>query len=128
MNKVLLFFIMVWLHIVDDYYLQSILAQMKQKKWWINNEEYKPLYKYDYIVALIAHGFSWSFTVHIPFIVLYFMNSNINQYTLIFSIIIHTFIHTYVDNMKANKRCINLIVDQLIHMIQLIIILIIMMI
>lgn len=124
MNKVLLFFIMVWLHIVDDYYLQSILAQMKQKKWWTDHKEYKPLYKYDYIVALITHAFSWSFTVHIPFMVLYFMNGNINQYVLIFSIIIHTCIHAYVDNLKANKLCINLIVDQLIHMVQLIIILI----
>ena len=29
--------IMVFLHIVDDYYLQGVLATMKQKDWWIKN-------------------------------------------------------------------------------------------
>ena len=56
---------MIFLHIVDDYYLQGILAQMKQKKFW---KEQAPdeKYKYDYIWALIMHGFSWAFMIMLP--------------------------------------------------------------
>lgn len=44
----MIFLTMIFLHIVDDYYLQGILAQMKQKKFW---KEQAPdvKYKYDYI-------------------------------------------------------------------------------
>ena len=28
---------MIFLHIVDDYYLQGVLAKMKQRKWWEDN-------------------------------------------------------------------------------------------
>ena len=47
----MIFLTMIFLHIVDDYYLQGILAQMKQKKFW---KEQAPdeLYKYDYIVLI----------------------------------------------------------------------------
>lgn len=34
MNNCFLLLLMIFLHIVDDYYLQGILASMKQKEWW----------------------------------------------------------------------------------------------
>lgn len=34
MNNLFIILAMVFCHIVDDYYLQSCLASMKQKKWW----------------------------------------------------------------------------------------------
>ena len=37
MLKMFLLFAMLFLYIVDDYYLQGILASMKQKKWWKEN-------------------------------------------------------------------------------------------
>ena len=46
MIKLLL--LMIFAHIVDDYYLQGILASMKQKSWWTKQEGYKSLYKNDY--------------------------------------------------------------------------------
>ena len=63
----MIFLTMIFLHIVDDYYLQGILAQMKQKKFW---KEQTPdeLYKYDYIWALIMHAFSWTFMIMLPLI------------------------------------------------------------
>ena len=35
--KILVLFLMLFLHVVDDYYLQGILASMKQKSWWQKN-------------------------------------------------------------------------------------------
>jgi len=112
--KLFVLFAMIFSHIVDDYYLQGILANMKQRKWWEENAPDK-MYRHDYIVALIAHAFSWSFMITIPTLLV----SNNYPIMCVF-IIINTIIHAYVDHQKANKRCINLIVDQLCHIIQII--------
>lgn len=106
---------MIFAHIVDDYYLQGILASLKQKSWWENQKNYKQMYKYDYIVALIMHAFSWSFMVSLP--VLYL---GLTKWITV-AIILNTIIHGIVDDLKANKHKINLIVDQSIHIIQIII-------
>ena len=119
--KLLILFTMIWLHIIDDYYMQGKLAYMKRKEWWLKLPEYKSLFKYDYIVALICHAFSWSFIVHIPSIILaYFYNRR--YYIIIISILMHMVIHAYIDHIKANKKEINLILDQSLHLFQLIII------
>ena len=112
--KLLILFAMIFAHVVDDYYLQGILAKMKQKKWWEENAPNK-MYRYDYIVALIAHAFSWSFMITVPTLLI----SN-EYFTMGIFIIINTILHAYVDNLKANEHCINLIVDQLCHMLQII--------
>ena len=106
---------MIFAHIVDDYYLQGILASLKQKTWWENQKSYKPMYKYDYIVALIMHAFSWSFMVSLP--ILYFGFTK----WIVVAIVLNTIIHGIVDDLKANKGKINLIVDQSIHIIQIVI-------
>lgn len=113
--KLFILFVMIFAHIVDDYYLQGILASLKQKSWWENQKSYKPMYKYDYIVALIMHAFSWSFMVSLP--ILYFCFTE----WISIAIILNTIIHGIVDDLKANKRKINLIVDQSIHIVQIII-------
>ena len=121
MNYIFILFAMFFFHIFDDYYLQGILAQMKQKSWWINQKEYKSFYRYDYLVALIMHSFSWSFMIHLPIIIYYYMN-NINISIIYFIlIIIQTIIHVIVDNAKANTKSINLVIDQSIHIVQIII-------
>ena len=94
---------------------------MKQKSWWINQKEYNSFYKYDYLVALIMHSFSWSFMIHLPIIIYYYMNNvNISVVYLIL-IIIQMIIHIIVDNAKANTKSINLVIDQSIHIAQIII-------
>ena len=65
-NKTFILFSMIFLHIIDDYKLQGILASMKQKRWWREQKEYKPFYKYDYIIALIDHSISWTFMIMLP--------------------------------------------------------------
>ena len=112
--KLLILFAMMFAHIVDDYYLQGILAKMKQKKWWEENAPDK-MYRYDYIVALITHAFSWSFMITVPTLLI-----SDKYFVMCVFIIINTMLHAYIDNAKANKRCINLIVDQLCHMMQII--------
>ena len=113
--KLFILFVMIFAHIVDDYYLQGILASLKQKSWWENQKSYKPMYKYDYIVALIMHSFSWSFMISLP--ILYFGFTK----WIVVAIILNTIIHGTVDDLKANKHKINLIMDQSIHIVQIVI-------
>lgn len=116
-NKLFILLAMIFLHIIDDYKLQGILASMKQKKWWEEQKEYKSLYKYDYIPALIEHSFSWTFMIMLPIsLVLHF---NIGWWILAY--IVNMVIHALVDNLKANKFKINLVVDQSIHIVQIVV-------
>lgn len=112
--KLFILFAMIFAHIVDDYYLQGILAKMKQKKWWKENAP-SELYRNDYIIALIMHSFSWSFMITLPTLFI-----STNYIILVFFIVLNTVLHAYVDNAKANKYSINLIVDQICHLIQII--------
>ena len=104
--------LMIFCHIVDDYYLQGWLASAKQKKYWEDNAP-DEMYKHDYIWALLMHSFSWSFMIMLP--IAYVINFNITGlFTIVF--IANITIHAFVDNLKANRKKINLIQDQLIHL------------
>ena len=105
---------MIFCHIVDDYYLQGWLASAKQKKWWEENAPQK-LYNHDYIMALIMHSMSWSFMIMFPIAISMSFNVSI-LFVIVF--ILNAVIHALVDNLKANKLQINLITDQLIHLLQ----------
>ena len=118
MNKIFIVLMMIFCHIIDDYKLQGILASMKQKKWWKEQKEYKYLYKYDYIWALITHSFSWTFMIMLP---IAFANSFEIGSAFLIMFVLNMVIHAFVDNLKANKFKINLILDQTIHLIQIII-------
>ena len=116
MNNIFIVLLMIFFHIVDDYYLQGWLASAKQKKYWQENAP-EFLYKYDYIWALIMHSFSWSFMIMLP--IAYIQHFNISLLFLImFSV--NLVIHALVDDLKANKRKINLWADQLIHIWQIV--------
>ncbi len=108
---------MIFLHIVDDFYLQGKLAKMKQKKWWQEQTD-NELYKYDYIMALMIHAFSWTFCIMFPVLVLYKLQTT-PMFLLFFGM--NFTIHAIVDDHKANKLTINLVQDQLIHIIQILI-------
>ena len=105
---------MIFCHIVDDYYLQGILASMKQQGWWKLNAP-DPLYAYDYKMALLMHSFSW--TVSIMLIPTAYVIFN-GLYWDPFLFIGNFLIHIKVDDLKANQKKINLIQDQTIHLIQ----------
>lgn len=125
MVKILLLLAMIFLHIVDDYYLQGWLASAKQKSWWEQNAP-DELYKYDYIMALFMHSFSWTFIVMIIpslFALSRVINTGIDNINIvsgqiILTFVVHLIMHIIVDNAKANLKKINLIQDQLIHLIQ----------
>lgn len=112
------------MHIIDDFVLQTqSLNLLKQKSWWekechLHNISFDK-YKFDYIMALILHGLSWSIMVHLPIIFFY----NIKyEFLLILSIILMGALHSIIDNLKANKQTINLCTDQLLHLLQIIVI------
>lgn len=118
--KILLLLAMIFLHIVDDYYLQGWLASAKQKSYWEQNAPDK-LYKRDYIMALFMHSFSWAFMIMlIPTIYALTVATSINVATIMIVIffVFNLCLHMYTDNQKANKKKINLIQDQLIHLTQ----------
>ena len=117
MDNIFILLAMIFLHVVDDYMLQGILASMKQKQWWTKQKEYKSKYKYDYIPALIMHSFSWTFMIMLPIAIV--LQFNIDWW--IFAYIINMVIHGFVDDLKANKFKINLVTDQTIHIIQIIV-------
>ena len=120
--KILILFIILFLHIVADFNLQGILANMKQKKWWAEQTTDES-YKNDYIVALLIHGFSWSFMVHLPIIVMIILYSKYGCVTgLALSLLAQAVLHAIVDHNKANLHLFNLIEDQLLHLSQIIII------
>ena len=114
--KLFILLCMIFFHIVDDYYSQGILASMKQKSWWENNYPDK-LYKYDYLMALFMHSFSWAFMIMLPPTV-YTMIVGATWYPILY--VLNLCVHFYVDNLKANKMKINLIQDQCIHLAQIV--------
>ena len=116
MNNTFIILLMIFCHIVDDYYLQGWLASAKQKKYWEENAPDK-MYKHDYIWALIMHSFSWAFMIMLP--VAFFMNFNIdNHFVVMF--LCNIVMHALTDNAKANEKKINLIKDQIIHLLQIV--------
>ena len=114
MNGLFVLLLMMFCHIVDDYYLQGKLALFKQKSWW---EEKAPdqLYKYDYIVALIMHSFSWAFMIMLPVLIAFSLNPPLWFW---FDLLFNVCLHAMIDNLKCNELKINLIQDQLIHLAQ----------
>ena len=115
MSDTFILLFMIFNHVVDDYYSQGILAKLKQKAWWRKQEEYKEMYKYDYIVALVMHAFSWAFMIMLPLALKEGFNVG-GWFTVV--LLINAVIHAFIDDFKANKLKINLVVDQSLHVLQ----------
>lgn len=114
MNNLFIIILMIFLHIVDDYYLQGWLASAKQRSYWQENAPNK-LYKYDYIWALIMHSFSWSFMIMLP--IAFTMSLKITPF-FCYILICNLIVHAITDDAKANKKLINLWIDQIVHLCQ----------
>lgn len=114
MNTCFIVLLMIFCHIVDDYYLQGWLASAKQKKYWEENAPDK-MYKFDYIWALIMHSFSWAFMIMLP--VAFIMSFQINVLFMVV-FIANMIVHAMTDNEKANRFTINLWIDQIVHLSQ----------
>ena len=108
---------MLFGHVLADYPLQGILASMKQKSWWEANSP-DPMYRHDYIVALIMHSLCWTFLVMLPpaACVRFHVSA---AFLVIF--LLNVAIHSFVDDLKANRKKLNLWGDQLIHIAQILV-------
>lgn len=128
MFELLVLLAMIYLHISDDFINQGILKDLKQKKYWysIDCKKYKKnIYLNDWIPVIILHGFKWSISIHIPIIIYHIAMNNIDPFNtrlLMVTIILNTIFHAVIDDLKCNKFKINLIQDQLFHILQILII------
>lgn len=116
--KLVILFCMVFCHITDDYYMQGILSQMKQRKWWEKNAPH-PMYRNDYKMALFEHAFSWSFTVTVPLLVTAMCTANTALMRFVLgAYLVNTPVHAIIDDLKANQLKISLVLDQTVHFTQ----------
>ena len=125
--KIFMLLIMLFCHIVDDWYLQGSLTDMKQEKWWKQQCKKKgvllqqTIYWRDYKVALIEHAFSWTFMVMATPMMLMIFSKDVHLAWFLTLFIINWIIHGIVDDLKANKMVLNLVLDQLIHVVQVVV-------
>lgn len=105
---------------------QGPVAEYKCRDWWVKNGLTDKMYKSDYKCALFAHSFLWALLIMIPSL-LYWYHIGIAEdgialcaFALIF---VNTEIHYIIDYMKANSHDINLWQDQIIHFIQIVVLL-----
>lgn len=113
--------IMVFMHVIADYNLQGILAQLKQISWWKANYPDGDNSN-DYVMALFMHSFAWAFLIMLP-IVTYMMYLGVFNDTIwvdatccLFAL--NLMVHMLVDHAKANCKIFNLVVDQVAHLLQ----------
>lgn len=118
MNTIYILLFMIFMHIIDDFKFQGIMASMKQKSWWEKQEGYKDKYRFDYIPALLCHAFSWSMMIHLPILVYFHFDMGDRWDLFIFTIIAQCLVHAFVDNAKANWKVISLVYDQGSHFFQ----------
>lgn len=112
--KIAILLAMIFMHIFEDYFIQVSLARLKQKKTWEEDPiGSKPLYKHDYIIALIEHGFENVFMMMLPIMIYEKFNIDLG-FILLF--ITNTIAHSIVDHEKCNEYKINLIQDQCVHL------------
>ena len=124
LNKgILIWILMVFFHIIDDFCLQQVLAKLKQKKYWLDNYP-QEIYENDYIIALIIHAFEWCVMIHLPIVIYLLVGYHdiflpIQKFDIFICLfIIQMIIHAIVDHLKANCLKISLLTDQCIHLIQ----------
>lgn len=117
MSKLFVILWMLFNHVFDDYFLQGCLANLKQEEYWKKNipENLYEFYRDDYLVALLMHSISWSFMIMLP--IAFVMSFNVDLVFVVF-FFLNVIFHAVVDDMKANRKTINLVIDQSIHIFQ----------
>lgn len=116
MSETFILLAMLFCHVVADYNLQGWLANAKQKEWWKKNAP-DEMYARDYIMALIMHSIGWAFLVMLP--VAWYESFAIDIWFIV-AFVLNVIIHAFVDDYKANEHKINLVQDQLLHILQII--------
>lgn len=114
---IVIFLAMIFAHIFADFKFQGdFMATYKQKKNWESYvcDKGGKKYENDYIVVLLVHSFSWAFITYLP--LLYY--ECYIYYALL--VILQTPIHAYIDHLKCNLLKINLVTDQVLHLVQIV--------
>ena len=117
----LLLIAMIWCHLDNDFRKQGILASMKQKSWWEQQDGYNDTYEFDYIAALWTHAIWWGIELHIPVIAYIWYKSKLTPtriVLLVFVMVVQIATHKIIDDAKANLKLINLVIDQSLHVFQ----------
>lgn len=110
---------MIFCHILDDYKLQNpVLQDLKQKCWWDKHPNMCDKYKDDYKMALAMHGMSWSFMIMLP--IMLWLKFDVNVWFII-TWAVNARMHSEIDDWKANRGKLNLIQDQLLHLLQIVV-------
>lgn len=111
----------LFLHVMADFRWQGIMAEMKSQDWWKKQKGYYDKYKNDYIPPLFWHSFHWSCCILLPYLVI----SQLMHYalgtvmpSLLVALVANTLVHMFIDHQKANCKSINLVQDQLLHILQ----------
>ena len=122
-NEILkLALLVLLLHFYSDFNLQigAKLDSMKQKIWW--RRQFNKLkmdavdakrYRYDFKCALLIHALVWSILTFAPLI--YFTK---NVVGILAIVVVNALTHAWIDDVKANEYVLNLIEDQVMHIIQ----------
>ena len=118
-----LLIICIWCHVIDDFVLQKpTLCDLKQRDWWrrlIGIDFENSPYSCDYIMALAMHSMSWSVSILLPLIAHSLLTTpSIDGLFIWSAFCVNALIHGIVDDMKANKLQLNLVEDQLVHLVQ----------
>ena len=119
MNCFVLFVVTLLLHLLADFTLQGWFANGKQRAWWEQQCAEHGVdfskYRYDYICALVSHSFFWAAVTFLPMIVM--TNWPYDWLAVVF-LTVQVIVHAVVDDLKANKFKLNLVQDQLVHVLQ----------
>lgn len=108
-----LFIVLFLVHCLDDFFVQPVcLSKLKQRKFWL---KYPDVYRHDYVMALLIHAFEWSAALSVALLLF-----GASETFAAVAFVVNGVVHAVVDNAKANKLSINLIVDQSIHIVQLV--------
>lgn len=123
MTTTKLILLVILLHLFADYTLQGCLANLKTKDWWldlfkkgsswVSYEGLVRKYGNDYRAGLFCHSLYWTLVTFAPIIYL----SESDRF-IATTVVLNTAVHYVVDDQKANAHTINLIQDQLIHLVQ----------
>ena len=118
MNNGILLLLIIFLHVLADFNMQSVIVQMKSKYY---SKKYDEKYQFDYVMPLIGHSFQWSFMVNLPMtIAAIYTGTNFLEMFVCMSIVFNAVLHAGIDTLKANDHKTTLIQDQFYHMLQLI--------
>ena len=120
--------LMLLLHILADFHLQGKLCDLKREEYWKRTceKEQVDLYQYrnDYKVAMVAHCIEWTIIVMSAPAIISWLHYEIVHplfWSCFFILMgLNTLFHYQIDDMKANRYKINLLTDQLLHLMQIV--------